>query len=79
MRMIALLPDREVDLGRVEDWISFFLRVTASTMALGLVAWAGHEYILPQFASNRLLQGIFLCIHIALAAAAAVFCRSLQV
>jgi putative peptidoglycan lipid II flippase len=60
---------KKIDLGRVEDWISFFLRVTAATFGLGLVAWAGDEYILPQFNSNRLLQGILLFLDIGLAAA----------
>jgi putative peptidoglycan lipid II flippase len=60
---------KKIDLGRVEDWISFFLRVTAATAALGLVAWAGNQYVLSQFAPNGLLAGLLLFLDIALAAA----------
>jgi putative peptidoglycan lipid II flippase len=60
---------KKIDLGRVEDWISFFLRVTAATMALGLVAWAGDEYILTPYAPHGLLNALLLGLNIALAAA----------
>ena len=60
---------KKIDLGRVEDWISFFLRVTAATAALGLVAWAGDEFILIPYAPHGFLNALLLTLNIALAAA----------
>jgi putative peptidoglycan lipid II flippase len=56
---------KQIDLGRPVDWLSFFVRVSLSAFACGLVAWLGDTYLLPIFVTHRVVSGLLLCAIIA--------------
>ena len=58
---------KQIDLGRPADWLSFFARVSLAAFACGLVAWLGDTYVLPLVATHHLVTGLLLCLNIALA------------
>jgi putative peptidoglycan lipid II flippase len=56
---------KQIDLGRVDDWLQFFLRVTAATMACGAVAWAGDHFMLERLKGHSFLGAVLLFANIA--------------
>ena len=59
---------KQIDLGRIADWLSFFLRVALATFACAAFAWAGNQFLLFEFPKNSLLATILLLLNIAEAA-----------
>jgi putative peptidoglycan lipid II flippase len=55
---------KRIDLGRTGDWLSFFVRVTVSTLACGGVAWAGDVFLLSRLASHPFLNAVILFVNI---------------
>ena len=56
---------KQIDLGRPADWLSFFVRVSVAAFACGFVAWLGETFMLPAFAAHRVISGALLCAVIA--------------
>ena len=56
---------KQIDLGRAEDWLFFFIRVTVATLACGAVAWAGDHFVLAHLRPHSLLSALVLFINIA--------------
>ena len=58
---------KQIDLGSVGDWISFFVRVTASTMACGLVVFIGDYFLLAGRTTHSLVGAGILFANIGVA------------
>ncbi len=55
---------KQIDLGRVADWLSFFARVTVATLACGAFAWGVDEFLLAPLSLRPVLGGLLLCLNI---------------
>jgi putative peptidoglycan lipid II flippase len=60
---------KKIDLGRAEDWMSFFLRVTGSALACGGVVLLGDQLFLANRTTHSLLGALVLFINMGLAGA----------
>ena len=60
---------KQINLGRAGDWLSFFLRVTVATMACGLVAFLGDRFLLAPYSTHSLLGALILFFNIGAAGA----------
>jgi putative peptidoglycan lipid II flippase len=58
---------KQIDIGLVSDWISFFTRVTASAMACGAVVFAGDYFLLAGRTTHSLVGAGILFFNIAAA------------
>ncbi len=56
---------KKIDLGRPADWLSFFVRVTAATLACGLVVYGGDTFLLAHRSTHSLLGALILFFNIA--------------
>jgi putative peptidoglycan lipid II flippase len=56
---------KKISLGRGSDWASFFLRVTVATLACGVVAFCGDEFLVSRLNAHSLLGGVVLLVNIA--------------
>ena len=58
---------KQIDIGQVRDWVSFFLRVTAATFCCGLSAYLGDAFLLAHHSAHSLLGALILLFNIAAA------------
>jgi putative peptidoglycan lipid II flippase len=56
---------KQIDLGHAGDWLSFFSRVFAASLACGLTAWVGDTFFLDGLTHHPLLGGLVLLFNIA--------------
>jgi putative peptidoglycan lipid II flippase len=60
---------KRIEIGHARDWLSFFVRVTAATLACGAVAWAGDHFLLTRLKHHFLLGALALLLNIGAAGA----------
>jgi putative peptidoglycan lipid II flippase len=60
---------KKIELGRAEDWLSFFARVSTATFACGAVAYAGDAFLFAHRSTHSLLGAFLLFANIAVAGA----------
>jgi peptidoglycan biosynthesis protein MviN/MurJ (putative lipid II flippase) len=60
---------KKIDLGRAEEWLSFFARVSTATFACGTVAYAGDAILFAHRSTHSLLGAFLLFANIAVAGA----------
>jgi len=58
---------KKIDLGSAADWLSFFARVTAATLACGGVVWVGDALFLAHRTTHSLLGAAILFANISAA------------
>ena len=58
---------KKINIGKVADWLSFFVRVTIATFSCGLVAFLGDEFLLAHRTTHSLLGALILFVNIGVA------------
>ena len=58
---------KKLDLGRIQDWLSFFIRVTLAAWACGLVVFLGDHFLLETRTTHSLLGALILLLNISVA------------
>jgi putative peptidoglycan lipid II flippase len=68
LQLVAAIQ-KQIDLGQVNDWISFFARILIATLACGLTVFLGDTFLLARHSAHSLLGALILFINIGAAGA----------